>query len=270
MKKLFISGDIEGCCGVTTWDETYYGHKGYKEACEQYTREVVAACEAAIEAGWKVVVKDGHEDAMNIEPMDLPEGVELIRGWPSSLSGMMAGLDETFDAVAYIGYHAAESTGDNPIAHTIEHYLFDWVKLNGELCSEFTLNSLWAAEFGVPSIFLSGDQGICDHAKAQYPSIFVAPTKKCKGGATWNKHPLTACKDIKEQMALALQSEFVLPEKLDNYEIVMCYKEHQYARYASQFEGAELLDSKTVRFSAKTFMELARGRSFMTGGGRIY
>lgn len=52
------------------------------------------------------MVKDGHGDATNIDVMAMPEGVTLIRGKSGHPVNMMFGLDETFDAVLYIGYHA--------------------------------------------------------------------------------------------------------------------------------------------------------------------
>ena len=70
--------------------------------------EVKAACEAAMELGYEVAVKDGHGSARNIDMWGLPEGVELIRGWRSSPETMMGGLDGSFDAVLYIGYHSPE------------------------------------------------------------------------------------------------------------------------------------------------------------------
>ena len=35
-------------------------------------------------------------------------GIELIRSWPRPL-GMMEGIDESFDAVLFIGYHTSSS-----------------------------------------------------------------------------------------------------------------------------------------------------------------
>lgn len=33
MKKLFISADLEGVSGVSSWEETRYGRPGYDAAC---------------------------------------------------------------------------------------------------------------------------------------------------------------------------------------------------------------------------------------------
>ena len=49
--KLFISADIEGCAGVALTDETHKKESVYQRFAEEMTEEVVAACEAAHEAG---------------------------------------------------------------------------------------------------------------------------------------------------------------------------------------------------------------------------
>ena len=65
--KLFISADIEGCAGVALTDETHKKESVYQRFAEEMTEEVVAACEAAHEAGAdEIVVKDGHGDASNM------------------------------------------------------------------------------------------------------------------------------------------------------------------------------------------------------------
>lgn len=79
--KIFISADIEGVTGVTQWEETEHDGKDYEMARRQMSLEAAAACEAILEAGHTVVIRDAHNDACNILPDLLPEGAELIRGW---------------------------------------------------------------------------------------------------------------------------------------------------------------------------------------------
>lgn len=45
MKKVFLSADIEGTCGIAHWDETLPDKRDYPRFQEQMTREVAAACE---------------------------------------------------------------------------------------------------------------------------------------------------------------------------------------------------------------------------------
>ena len=130
----------------------------------QMTREVAAACEAIIEAGHEVVVRDGHETARNIIHDMLPYGVKLMRGWACHPGSMMAGISDKYAGALYIGYHSPAGSDESPLAHTMNVHKLMKLEINGRLASEFTLNSLYAAEKGVPSIFISGDAGICRRA----------------------------------------------------------------------------------------------------------
>lgn len=82
------------------------------------------------------------------------------------------------------------------LAHTIEHPLYAWMKLDGVLASEFSMNALWAAAMGVPSVFLSGDRFICESAEACCPGIRTYATKDCIGSAVWGLHPDEAVEGI--------------------------------------------------------------------------
>ncbi len=262
--KIFISADIEGVTGVTSWESTRYGGKDYEQACRQMSLEVAAACRAARAAGYEVVVKDGHEDAMNIDPDLLPEGVQLIRGWMSDPLSMMGGLDDSYDGAMYIGYHSRAWTNTSPLKHTGEDYLFNWIKINGEYASEFTLNYIVADEMGVPSLFLSGDKGICEEACSQYPGLVTVTTKEGIGNATWNLHPKTVIEQIEETVSQVLGAPLPKARPLaDSYTMVINYKDHQRARRASFYPEAELIDPYTVSITAKTPLKLAAARMFM-------
>lgn len=262
--RVFISADIEGAAGVTDWSETVWGGEGYEAACRQMTLEVAAACRGAMKLGHEVVVKDGHGTARNIDITELPKGVQLIRGWMTSPASMMGGLDECFDAAIYIGYHSPEGSDFSPLAHTVEHSLYNYIKINGELASEFSLNALWAAAYGVPSVFLSGDEGMCRLAKESHPDIVTVSTKKGIGNATWNLHPEEAVEKIEAGVETALKAEIGLMPLSEEYNMVVHFKEHQNARRASWYPGAKQRDSNTVEYTAKDIFELGAARMFIT------
>src|SRR5262249_37171871 len=97
--KVFISADMEGVGGVSTWS-VQAGSKGreYEKFRQLMTREVNAAIEAAFAAGaTEVLVGDSHGDAQNIDVELLDKRVRLIRAWPRPL-GMMQGIDASFGA----------------------------------------------------------------------------------------------------------------------------------------------------------------------------
>lgn len=163
--KVFISAGIEGCCGVFSNIETHKNEAVYAPFAKQMTKEVLAVCEAAHEAGAdEIVVKDGHGDASNIDPLQMPSYVTLIRGKSGHPYNMMFGLDPTFDAVLYVGYHAAAGCPEFAVSHTSTGNSL-YITLNGKRMSEFMLNSFTAASLGVPVAFISGDEAICAAGK---------------------------------------------------------------------------------------------------------
>ncbi len=263
MKKVFITADIEGVTGVTNWCETEYGNEGYDDACVQMTREVDAACRAAMELGYQVVVKDGHSSARNLKIGQLPKGVEVIRGWRVSPEGMMGGIDDSFDAVICIGYHSPAGMNSNPLAHTIDHHMIDAIHVNGQLASELSLNALYAAQYKVPTVFVSGDEGICQHSKEWIPDIETVAVKNCVGNSSWNLHPDDAVDQIYEGVKKALQAPAKLMEIPSDLHLEMTYTTHQGARNASWYPGAKLTDVKTVALDAASVMDMTIARVFM-------
>lgn len=249
MKKYFISADIEGVTDVTSWEETEYGGKGYEEACNQMSLEVAAACEAILEAGHEVVVRDGHSSARNINHRLLPKGVKLMRGWACDPGSMMAGIDNTYDGAIYIGYHSPAGISTNPLAHTISYSKVGWIKVNGRLVSEFTLNSIYAAISGVPSIAISGDEGICWNAKNEIPEIETVTVKTCKGNSSFNMHPEDACEAIKEAVKKAINKEVPVRELPEEYEVEVCLKSHQAVTSALRFDWVEHVEDNIVKFT---------------------
>ena len=70
---------------------------------------------------------------------------------------MMEGLDETFDAVLFIGHHAKAGSPDGVFAHTQNGNIRD-VQINGRSVGEGGISTIYAAWFGVPVVLVTGDQ----------------------------------------------------------------------------------------------------------------
>ena len=261
--KIYISADIEGVTGVTQWAETKTGGKDYDAARRQMSLEAAAACEAILEAGHTVVVRDAHMDACNIFPDLLPEGAELIRGWMCHPASMMSGIDESFDAAMYIGYHSPAFTNTSPLAHTTNFSRYNYIKINDHIASEFTINSLWADMCHVPSIYLSGDEGICTRATEEYPDIVTTAVKKGIGAGTWNLHPAAAIRQIKADVTQALSHPHPLRQMTEHYVLEIQYKSHMDACNASWYPGVTQLDAHTIRFESNHFYDVRVAMSFI-------
>lgn len=262
--KVFISVDIEGVTGVTSWSETTLGNFDYNQFAEQMTKETIAACEGAIAMGAKeIYIKDAHDSARNIDISKLPRCAKLSRGWTSTPDSMVAGIDETFDAAIFVGYHSAAGTDGNPLAHTMNTDS-NYMLVNGEKASEFLINTYLAANHGVPVVFVSGDQMLCEKVKELNSSIETVAVKEGIGGATISIHPDLACEYIKEGVINGLKRieacKIDIPEKFD---VEINYKEHKAAKHASFFPGVTQVDSHTVKYTATSVEEFAITRMFI-------
>ena len=73
-----------------------------------------------------------------------------------------------------------------------------WLKINDEIASEFTINTMIAAYHGVPVVSLSGDEMLRENSEKLVPNIETVAVKSGVGGATFNIHPERACELIRK------------------------------------------------------------------------
>src|SRR5262245_43395357 len=131
MRKVFISVDMEGITGVV--QPAQLGPDGfeYQRAREWMTGEVNAAIEGIRQSGpAEIVVCDSHGNGQSVLIERLPDDVRLVRGFPRPLE-MMQGIDETFAAAVFIGYHGSEWNAGAVRGHTISSARLLGIKLNG-------------------------------------------------------------------------------------------------------------------------------------------
>ena len=258
--KIYISVDIEGVCGTTTWSEVTRGNGEYPEFQQQMTGEVKAACEGAFEAGaTEIVIKDAHDTARNIIAELLPEKTRLIRGWSRHPYMMMQELDPSFDGVVMLGYHTYGGGAGNPLAHTMSNTRISSITINGLATSEFLINSYTAMLEKVPVLFVSGDRELCDHAAEIIPGIETAAVKTGVGESTVNIHPRTAREMIKNGVKKALTgSKPKLQELPDWFSVNVSYNDIRDSYKASFYPGAELLGPRQVGFEAEDYFDVLR------------
>ena len=260
MKRIFLSADLEGTCGIIHWDETEKAHADYPPFARQMTREVAAACEGALAGGAdEILVKDAHDSARNIQAELLPRKTKLLRGWAQQLCSMMAGLTQDFDGVIYTGYHSAAGINGNPLSHTM-NTKNQHVKINGQLASELLINSLFAATLDVPILMVTGDKALCEWVKSVNPNILTVPVSEGIGRASISIHPAEAVERIREtaERAMAIDPalcRFPLP---DFFTVEICYREHGAALNSRWYPGCVQVDERTVRFETKDYIEALR------------
>lgn len=206
--KIMIQVDFEGVTGVVNFDEIYPGHIHFERNCEILTREVNAAIEGAVAAGaTEIVVRDGHAGNINVDPLLLDSRATLIRGRvPGNPTTMVLGIDSTYDALLFIGAHARAGEQMGVLSHTMSLNVLDF-KINSIPISEPAYNSLYAAQFGVPVVFLAGDNTACKEAIENFGEIETVVTKYAFGRTcAKNKSPWVVNEQITAAVKRALSN----------------------------------------------------------------
>jgi D-amino peptidase len=259
--KLLLSADIEGTAGIATWEETTKGNAEYAYFRQLMTEEVCAACRGAL-ASKKVtelLVRDAHGSACNLLPDRLPKEVKILRAWAGEPAGMVSGLSEGFDALAMTGYHSAAYTDGNPLAHTMNTQN-QFIRINGELASEFLINAYAAALHGTAVIFVSGDEAVCESAKALCPTIVTAPVCRAFGGASLSVQPVQAREKIYEGMLEAVsRSDNWKPVPLPkHFSVEVEFRSYAKAHRGSFYPGAKAIGKMGLGFESDDFDQVLR------------
>lgn len=237
--RIYISVDMEGVAGIVHEDQTNpfdpRWSAEYARACRLMTNEANAAISGAIDAGAsRIVVNDSHWHMRNIIAEALHPAAELSSGSPKPWS-MVHGIDEGFDALFLVGYHARAGTAQAGIDHTYTDVIHH-VRLDGEPVGELGLNAAFAAEHEVRTTLVTGDAAVCREAAERLPGIATVVVKESLGRqAARSVHPDVACARIRDGAARAttldtpirrigspctLDVDFVLTHHADMAELV--------------------------------------------------
>ena len=175
-RKFFISVDMEGIGGIGTAAMTSPTGKDYATGRRLMTDEVNAVIAAILQTGpADILVNDSHGDMQNLLHTDLDPRASYIQGAVKPF-GMVQGLDSTFDAAIFLGYHARAGTAGGFLAHTGTGAVKGlWL---GDLESgEGDLNAAYAGSFGVPVILAAGDSSFAAQFARNVPTAEIVATK---------------------------------------------------------------------------------------------
>lgn len=259
--RVYISADMEGVAGVVTGDQL--GPSGFEYAAYRtfMTEEVLAAIEAAREAGAvEILVSDSHGNGENLLLDRMPADVQVIRSWPRPLA-MMEGIDERFDAVLLLGYHASTANTRGVRAHTMSSANLTGLKLDGREHAEAGVSAAIAGHFGVPVVMISGDDAIVDEARAMLGDIEGAVVKWSLGfhsARTLTPEAARAVIRTRVRDALARVDRFE-PYRLEGpVTLELSFKNYLPAEILSYLTGVERADAHTVRFTGADMTEISR------------
>lgn len=266
--KVFISVDMEGITGIVTSEECS------REASDdyQYFRKIMsleanAAVEGALAAGaTEIWVRDSHGSARNILPDLLNKKARLLRDWSGGPKVMMDGLDETFNAVVLVGYHAKAGTPDATIEHTMTGRVMD-VRINGVSLPEAGISALMAGNLNVPVVFVAGDKALCEQAKKILGEVETVAVKEGIGNAALTLHPEVSQEKIKAGVESALRNMGKYkPYKLTPpYKLVLTLKDEKMIYNGQFYPGAKRTGDWELTYESNDLMEVIKAFDAMIG-----
>jgi D-amino peptidase len=250
---------MEGVAGTVTADQLLPSGFEYERFRHFMTDETLAAVRAAKEAGaGEIVVSDSHGNGENLLIEEFPKDVRIVRAWPRH-GGMMAGVDSSFSAAMFIGYHASTTNPKGVRAHTFSSAHYARVTLNGNAVTEGEYNAAYAGAKGVPVIFASGDDVAVAEIKSRLGDIETVETKKSLGfHSAETLTPGASC----DKIFAGVKAAFVRIHDFKPYVIKtpvtleITFKNYTPAELLSYLRSVQRVDSHTIRFVGKDMDEI--------------
>jgi D-amino peptidase len=265
-RKIYVSVDMEGVAGVVSNEQLGPAGFEYERFRQFMTEETSVALAAARAAGaTEFVVGDSHGNMQNLLLEKLPKDVLVVRSAPRPLM-MMQGLDESFDGVIFIGYHASTTNPEGVRAHTMSSAVLADVRLNGVSVPEAAFNAAIAGHFGVPVLAISGDDAIVKEARGLLGDVEGAVVKWAYGFHSAKTLTPEAARDVireKVSAAMARRGSFRPYVVKTPVELDVRFKNYRPAEVLSYLPIVKRTDAHSVRFVGKDMLEVSRFMEFI-------
>ncbi len=258
-RKVYISVDLEGISGVNSDNQTSAAGAEYGRARKLMVEDANAAIRGAFEGGaTDVLVNDSHGGQRNILPEDLDPRARLI-SHSFKRHGMMEGLDESFDAVIFVGYHAKAGSPRGIFAHTGSGVLAD-VQVNGVSVGEGGMNAILAQWFGVPVVVVTGDDVAVEQQQETAPGVRGVVVKRAINSRAVELRPLAdARRDIQAAAKAGVAAaRKVAPKRASSYTVRIAYKDPAFVEVTTALREVKMVSPTAIEFTRESMPEAYR------------
>ena len=271
--KIYISADMEGLSGVVSQKQVCSGNKDYERARRRMTKEVNAVINALFTEGVdEVVVNDSHSSMDNILIDEFDKRATLISGSPKPFS-MMEGINSSFDAVFFVGYHGKPGTDKAIMDHTYSSSTVYQTRINGISLSEAGINGRLAGYYGVPVAFISGDQNAVKCGEEELINPEGVIVKESIGRTTARLFPFEEVVNrINEGVSRSLDKIDLLNPTTEEGQINLeiDFNFTSMAEMAHLMPGTKKISGRTVAYSSDDFKEVFKAfRAMITLAANI-
>lgn len=263
--RYYLSVDMEGITGLPDYTFVTSSERNYEHSRKIMTQEANAIIKSLYQNGaTEVLVNDSHSKMNNLLVDELHEEAKLISGDFKQFS-MVHNVDETFDGVLFDGYHARAGM-PGVMSHSMT-FSFRTIFINNVEIGEIGFNAYVAGYYGVPVIFLAGDDCACREIEALIPGVVTATVKESiSRSCVKTLHPKKSQALIAEKVTEAIaKKDHIKPlAPPENPILKIEFTNYGQAEWAALMPGTKIIEGTTiVEFHAKDILEAYRAMLVM-------
>ena len=252
-KSVFVITDGEGVAGICRQEQT---EPTDNELRQLLTGEVNAAVDGFLAGGAdEVVVWDGHDSSRTLSATTIHDRAKLVIG---NIGPLMT-FDRGYAAVAFVGQHSKAGVRAGIMAHSYSSLGIQNMLLNGKPVGEIEVTAALAGNFGIPVIFLSGDQAAARELHDIVPDAVTAEVKEGLARYSCITLSAAAARDlIRERAAEAARKiGSIRPYRIAGPVTLQIEYTTRNSRPigAGAEPGRELVDDRTIRIHGKELVE---------------
>lgn len=264
--KLYISVDMEGLAGITNWKDETEDRERFRNAMNEQVEWVLEGISKSKHNKeiTHIYIADSHGGGQNLSYdrlNDKDERVWLVSGSPRP-QYMMPAMDDSFDMVFLVGYHAGAGEAASSMDHTYSGASVQNIYINGQLMNEGTINSAYAGiVHKVPVGLIIGDSGLERQMKGEgmmpWPEFVCTKQSLSRFSAVYKPKKL-----LKEETIAAVKKALDENERpqLDTlqapYHCRMDLTNAAKCDQVQQMPGIHRTAGRTVEFESTSFTEI--------------
>lgn len=264
--KLYISVDMEGLAGITNWKDETEDRERFRNAMNEQVEWVLEGISKSKHNKeiTHIYIADSHGGGQNLSYdrlNDKDERVWLVSGSPRP-QYMMPAMDDSFDMVFLVGYHAGAGEAASSMDHTYSGASVQNIYINGQLMNEGTINSAYAGiVHKVPVGLIIGDSGLERQMKGEgmmpWPEFVCTKHSLSRFSAVYKPKKL-----LKEETIAAVKKALDENERPQLYTLQAPYHCRMDLTNAAkcdqvqQMPGIHRTAGRTVEFESTSFTEI--------------
>lgn len=264
--KLYISVDMEGLAGITNWKDETEDRERFRNAMNEQVEWVLEGISKSKHNKeiTHIYIADSHGGGQNLSYdrlNDKDERVWMVSGSPRP-QYMMPAMDDSFDMVFLVGYHAGAGEAASSMDHTYSGASVQNIYINGQLMNEGTINSAYAGiVHKVPVGLIIGDSGLERQMKGEgmmpWPEFVCTKQSLSRFSAVYKPKKL-----LKEETIAAVKKALDENERPQLYTLQAPYHCRMDLTNAAkcdqvqQMPGIHRTAGRTVEFESTSFTEI--------------